>query len=270
MKILLIALLMFFTVDATALDHSASVLTSSVAEVKYAEEKFKLPVSLWLGHLPGNDEYDPLHASHRRSTLIIHRVEPKADRHHMIVWFHGMGGYHKFATNMFPQVKELIRREKSFTIVIPEMPWSCNVNHIDGRKSWIKAGSFTKFVDAAKKQAKIANDKPLTLVVGGHSRGGKAIRDAAVSGELCEANPNWIIWSDATYSEWLSGAWKNCLMSMPDRVEIFYIKGTETAVTVKKESKQSRFKAVHVKPLGLPWYHGKVGDNALVISEFLK
>ena len=270
MKILLSFLLSIFPVSALALEVQPGVLPSTVSEVKYAETKFNLPLKTWLGFLPGNDERDPLHKIHKRSTLIFHHEEPKADKHYLIVWSHGMGGYHKFASNMYPQMKELIRSGKSFTIVEPEMPWSCNVSHIDGRQSWSKKGSFKTFVEAAKKQVPMPKDKKLVLVVGGHSRGGKSIRDASTTGGLCDMNPDWIIWSDATYSGWLHSAWHACLRNIAGKVEIFYIKGTSTASPVKKLGADPHFDFVHVHPLGLPWYHGKVGDNALLLSDLLK
>lgn len=270
MKFLITFLLSFLSSSAFALDVQQGVLPSTVSEVRAAEVKFNLSVKTWLGFLPGNDEHDPLHNGRKRSTLIFHHEEPKADRHYLIIWSHGMGGYHNFSSNMYPQMKELIRRGKSFTIVEPEMPWSCNVSHIDGRKSWSKSGSFELLVESAKKLVTIPKDKKLVLVVGGHSRGGKSIKDSLVTGGLCRMNPDWVIWSDATYSKWLEQSWNACLKNIPDRVEIFYIKGTGTENSVNILKGDMHFDFVHVHALVIPWYHGKVGDNALTLSEVLK
>lgn len=271
MKFLLCLILTLISSSSFALEVQAGVYQETVKEVKFAEEKHKLPVKTWLGFVPGNDEYDPLHRIHKRSTLIIHHEVPNAENHYVIVWSHGMGGYHKFYSNMYPQLKELIRRGKSFTLVEPEMPWSCNVSNIDGRKSWSKPGSFKLFVDSALQHAPLQTKKNVQLVVGGHSRGGKSIKDSLVRGGLCEMNPQWFIWSDASYSDWLDKAWNSCLRGIPERVEILYIRGTETGNSVRRLSAQDHhFDFVHVKVLGLPWYHGKVGDNALLISDFLK
>lgn len=270
MKFVFAFLLFMFSIPVFSLEMQQGVLPSTVSEIREAEVKFNLPVKTWLGFLPGNDDYDSLHKIHRRSTLIFYHEEPKADRHYLIIWSHGMGGYHKFSSNIYPQMQELIHRGKSFTIVVPEMPWSCNVSHIDGRHSWSKDNSFKLLMDASLKQVASPKDKKLLLVIGGHSRGGKSIKDATVSGGLCQMNPDWIIWSDATYSTWLSQAWQTCLKNMAEKVEIFYIKGTSTANSVLRMSSDQHFDFVHVHPLGIPWYHGKVGNNALILSDLLK
>lgn len=270
MKYLLCLLLILFPLKTFSLEVQQGVLPDTVNEIHKAEKKFNLSMKTWLGFLEGNNEHDPLHRIHKRSTLIFHHEVDNTDKHYLIVWSHGMGGYHKFAENMYPQIKELIRRGKSFTIVEPEMPWSCNVSHIDGRLSWSKKGSFKKLVESALEKFPTPTGKKMMLVVGGHSRGGKSIKDALERGGLCDMNPDWIIWSDATYSEWLSKSWSVCLKSIPDKTEIFYIKGTGTEPSVKRLTDDQHFDFVKVHALGIPWYHGKVGDNALILSDFLK
>lgn len=270
MKIAVVLLLTVFPALAFGLDYQLGVLESTVREVEYAEKKFNLPIKTWLGFVPGNDGHDPLHRARRRSTVIFHHEEPKSQKHHVIYWFHGMGGYHKFAENMYPQMKELILRGKSFTVVEPEMPWSCNVSHIDGRHSWSKPGSFRVFADAAMKQVPSPPSKETVVVIGGHSRGGKGIRDAVLTGGLCEMSPDWFIWSDATYSSWFDRSWSMCLKTAPEKIEVFYIKGTSTGAFVSRFSDNQHFPFVHLNPLGLPWYHGKVGNNALLLSKILK
>jgi hypothetical protein len=255
--------------------HAANVQSGlyqgTVQEVQVAEKDFNIPHQTWVGFLPGNDEFDPLHKVKRRATLVVHHEEPKTDKHYVIVWFHGMGGFHQFKKNMYPQLKELAYRGKSFTLVEPELPWSCNVSHIDGRQSWKKKGSFKLLVDSAIKVVpRLLTSKQVIYVVGGHSRGGKSIMSSSESDDLCDLNPDWVIWSDATYSDWLKRAWKACLKNIPGRVEIFYIKGTSTENSVSILKNDMHFDFVHVYPLGIPWYHGKVGDNALTLSEVLK
>lgn len=270
MKSLVLFLTLLFPAGAGAIEHQPGVLRATVNEVEAADKKFGLPVRTWLGFLSGNDEIDQLHRAHRRSTLIFHHEEPSAQKHHIIYWFHGMGGYHNFSDNMFPQIRELVARRKSFTIVEPEMPWSCNASRIDGRQSWSKLGSFKVFADAATKQTPPPRGKEIVLVVGGHSRGGKGIRDALSTGGLCDMVPDWVIWSDATYSEWFDKSWASCLKSVPERIEVFYIKGTSTGAFISRLRDNQHFPFVHLNPLGLPWYHGKVGNNALLLSKILK
>jgi hypothetical protein len=271
MKLLIAIILALAPSASFSLECQKGVYQGTVREVAAAEEKFKLPTKTWLGFASGNDEHDPLHRARRRSTLVVHHEVTSADLHYVIVWSHGVGGYHKFSSNMYPQLKELVRRGKSFTLIEPEMPWSCNVSRIDGRKSWLKPGSFKLLVESALQHARLKTKKNVLLVVGGHSRGGKSIKDSLVRGGLCDMNPQWIIWSDASYGDWLDKAWGTCLRNIPERVEIMCIKGTETCASARGlSSKDQHFDFVHMKVLGLPWYHGKVGDNALLISEFLK
>lgn len=259
-----------FSFAVHALEIQPGVFQGTVQEIQQAEKKFDSTHQTWVGFLPGNDEHDPLHKVKRRSTLIIHHEDPKADKHSVIVWGHGMGGFHKFAQNMYPQLQELAKRGKSFTLIEPEMPWSCNVSHIDGRPAWTQKGSFKLLVDSALAKFPVPTGKQMVLVVGGHSRGGKFIRDAAIRGGLCGMNPSWILWSDATYSRWFDSAWNACLKNAADKVEVFYLRGTETGAFVRRLRNDQHFDFVHLHPLSLPWYHGKVGDNVLLLSEFLK
>ena len=270
MRTIISLFLLLTALESSALEVQQGVLTSTVSEIKNAEKKFNFSIKTWLGFLSGNDEHDPLHKSHKRSTLIFHHEEPKADKHYLIVWSHGMGGYHKFSSNMYPQLRELIQRGKSFTLIEPEMPWSCNVSHIDGRQSWSKKGSFKKLVESALEKFPTPAGKKMVLVVGGHSRGGKSIKDAFERGGLCDMNPDWIIWSDSTYSEWFDKSWNACMKNIASRVEVFYIRGTSTGSFVHRFGQNQHFPFVHLRSLGIPWYHGKVGDNALIISDFLK
>lgn len=269
MKVMLSAILLLISSNLAALEAQPGILDSTLKEVQSAERKFHLPMKIWLGFLPGNGVSDPLHNGKKRSTLIFHHENSSSDKHYIIVWFHGMGGYHKFSQNMFPQLKELIRRGKSFTLIEPELPWSCNVSSIDGRTSWAKPDSFVKFISSAMQVFHSPPGMKTSLVVAGHSRGGKAIRDALTFGGLCEMKPDLVLWSDATYSNWFHKSWHACLRGIADKVEILYIKHTETERQLKK-TKEDRMNLVHVKSLGLPWYHGKVGDNALLLSDFLK
>lgn len=271
MKFLITLFLFLLPMASSALEVKGEVLKETVKEIRIAEQHHKLPVDIWVGQLHGNDSYDPLHRSGRRSNLIVHHEHPESNDHYIIVWFHGMGGYHKFSSNIFPQLSELIKRGKSFTLVEPELPWSCNVSNIDGRKSWLIPGSFRLLVESAQQIFPLKSKKRILLIVGGHSRGGKSIRDATIRGGLCEMNPHGIIWSDASYSSWLDVSWQACLNRFPEKVEIFYIRRTETETPIKRLLKKDKhFVSVNTLPLGIPWYHGKVGDNALVISSFLK
>lgn len=271
MKFLTCLILVLVPSLSFGLEIQQGVYKGSAREVQVAESKHKLPAWVWIGFVKGNDEPDPLHKVRKRATLIVHHENEKADVHYVIVWSHGMGGFHKFSENMFPQLKELVARGKSFTLIEPELPWSCNVSQIDGRKSWSVPGSFKTFVEEAKLRApKLKTSKRVLLVIGGHSRGGKSIKDAAASGGLCEMNPDWVLWSESTYSDWLQKSWRKCLKNAPDRVEIFYLRGAPTNPSVTRLKKEKGHNLVHVRQFGIPWFHRRVGDHALIMSDFLK
>lgn len=256
---------------AACLEVQRGVYEKSASELRTAEARSKLKMWTWLGFVQGNDEHDPLHAAKRRSTFIAHHEDPNASIHYVIVWSHGMGGFTKFEDNMFPQLRHLISTGKSFTLIEPELPWSTNVSNIEGRPVWSRRGSFKEFVENSLKIApKVQASKVVRLVVGGHSRGGKSISRAFTTGGLCEMNPFWIIWSDASYGDWLGKAMSACLKSQDVKTEIFYIKNTGTQASVLHALKNSSGKNILSKPMVSPWYHGKVGNNAIIMSEAFK
>lgn len=221
----------------------------------------------WVGTVEGNDEPDPHHRNGRRTTLLIHHEDERAQHHYVVVWGHGMHGFHDFRTNMYPQLRELVRRGVSFTLIEPELPWSRYEDQIDKRRVWTKPKSFKRMVEEAMKIVPALKvEKPHRLVVVGHSRGGKSIAYAAISGGLCEMDPYLVLWSDATYGDWLKRAWNACLHNIPDRVQILYLKGTETSIAVREMKDSHHFDSVMVLPLSKPWFHGKIGSNALLLA----
>lgn len=257
--------------DLQSLEVKPGVYSKTSDELKNSESKFGLKMWTWLGFVPGNDETDPLHIIKKRSTFIAHHENEASDVHYVIIWGHGMNGFTGFSNNMFPQLKHLIETGKSFTLIEPELPWSTNVSRIDGRSVWKQPGSFLKFVESARNIApKVHSSKKIRYVIGGHSRGGKFIYGAAKSGDLCKLNPYWIIWSDATYGDWFDKAWSSCLKDSAAKVEIFFLKNTQTQASVLRVLKNSQTKNIMSKPLTSPWYHGKVGNNAIIMSEAFK
>lgn len=199
-------------------------------------------------------------------TLIVHHEDSTAHSHKVIFWFHGMGGFHGFAANMYPQAMKLAQRHISFTIVEPEMPWSVYAKHPDGRRPWANGG-FKRYAEAALATIPKTHN-PRLIYVAGHSRGGKGIAYAAAQGGLCEMPIAGVLWSDATYGDWFKKAWSACLKNMPSKVEVLYLRRTETAGFLSAAQQDPEFHKVKQASFSFPWwYHGKIGDNALTLSR---
>lgn len=272
MKKILILLLLLMCNTAFGLMPEKGVSPTTVGQIKNAENASKLRVWSWVGFVSGNDEFDPLHTTKKRSTFIAHNENTDEKTHFVFIWFHGMGGYKQSSfEGVFGFLKWLTNeKELSYTWIMPELPWSTNVSHIDGRNAWAKQDSFDLFVkEAIAKAPKLAKKKNIKYIIAGHSRGGKAIANAAKTGGLCKVNPHWVIWSDSTYSRWLETAWNYCLKDIPVFMEIFYMAGTETQASVKRFEKINNSKLVEIEGLRSPWYHGKIGNSAIIMSDFL-
>ena len=224
-----------------------------------------LPLHLWTwtGSLPENDG--------RKLILVQHEVE-SAKEHNIIVWSHGMNGFDRdeFEERTSPSIKFLVEQNKSFTWVHPELPWSTRlIKH--GQHAWTKPDSFKNLVEKALSLTPaLKTKKRINLVIVGHSRGGKSIAEAAKTGGLCKLNPTWVVWSDASYGNWLDTAWNSCLNVQAMRVEIWYLKGTETQASVKRILKGNKNLLLETHPLTAPWFHGKLGDTVIKITEALR
>lgn len=254
-----------------ALESQKETYQKSKQTIEQVERKFNLPIKTWLGWVQGNDELDILHPACKRLTFIADHHVSFSKVHYMIIWNHGMNGFDKgeFETRTFPQLSKLISRNISFTWVHPELPWSANSKNINARRAWQKKDSFYNFVNAATENYKIPEQENRFVIVG-HSRGGKSIAEASRTGDLCKFKLHYVVWSDASYGRWLDDSWQKCLKDADAKIEVFYIKNTETQASVKRVEKLAK---QHIKFIGLLfplWYHRKVGNSIFEISEALK
>ena len=205
--------------------------------------KLLLPLHLWTwtGTLPEN--------GNRELILVQHEVE-SAKVHNVIVWSHGMNGFDKdeFEERTAPSIKWLVDQNKSFTWIHPELPWSTRLILRRGQHVWTKQDSFKIFVEKALSLTPALKTKKLiNLVIIGHSRGGKSISEAARTGGLCKMAPNSVVWSDASYGDWLDKAWASCLKDQTlMTLELWYLKGTET------DRKSTRLNSSHVSESRMP------------------
>ena len=225
--------------------------------------KLLLPLHLWTwtGTLPEN--------GNRELILVQHEVE-SAKVHNVIVWSHGMNGFSKkeFILRTEPSIKWLVEQNKSFTWIHPELPWSEKRITPQSQHAWAKPDSFKILVEKALSLTPaLKTKKEIRLIIVGHSRGGKSIAEAAKTGGLCKLNPTWVVWSDASYGNWLDTAWDTCLNRQAMRVEIWFLKGTETQTSVKRIEKGNKNLLLEIHPLTAPWYHGKLGDKIVQITE---
>ena len=226
--------------------------------------KLLIPLHIWFwtGTMPENDN---------RNVILVHNEVTEAKQHNIIVWFHGMNGFDRdeFEERTSPSIKWMIKENISFTWLHPELPWSTRLIIPHSQHAWTKKDSFEKFFNGAMiKIPKLKKDKKINLIVVGHSRGGKAIAEASKTGGLCKLKPTWAVWSDASYSEWLDTAMKYCL-NQGIRVEIWYLKGTETQTSVKRVEKTNN-QLLEIHPLTSPWYHGKIGNTVIKMTEALR
>ena len=54
------------------------------------------------------------------------------------------------------------------------------------------------------------------------------------------------------------------------RVEIWYLKGTETQASVKRILQGNKNLLLEVHQLTAPWFHGKLGDTVIKMTEALR
>lgn len=269
---LIFLILLLLPSNLFGLTPEKGVLQKTIDELSAVEKASKIKIWTWVGFVNGNNEHDPRHRIGKRSTFIAHNEKAEAKTHFIIVWFHGMHGYNVGTFDgIYDYLAWLDKQNISSTFILPELPWSSNVNGIDGRYVWVKQDSFKTFYDdALSKVPRLIKNKETQIIVAGHSRGGKSIAWAAKTGGLCKVNPTWVIWSDATYGNWLEKAWEYCLKNTPVHMEIFYLKNTETQTSIKRFEKINNSVLVELIPMSYPWYHGKIGDNVLKISDVFK
>ena len=263
------AALFCIAAPAHAVVVNQQVHVQTISEIAKAEAAFNLPIWSWVGYIEGNSEPDPKHHFGKRATFLAHREVSTERTHYYIVWFHGMNGFSsEFTTRTYPALKFLIESGKSFTWIHPELPWSDNSNQIDKRVAWSIKSSFQTFMRASiVTTPPIAYNKKVEFIIVGHSRGGKAIANAAAGKDLCAFNPKAVVWSDATYSRWLDRAWASCLQNSEALIEIWYLRNTQTQASVDRMIGNIPATRLRVNPLTAPWYHGKIGDMVMLWTK---
>jgi hypothetical protein len=236
---------------------------------------------------------DSFHQTGHRDLIVwIPRSTDLSRDFKVILWFHGHWGYIKhrtFQDRILKQFSPQALLGKQFVVVLPEMPWSINTKTPTKRNGqlWQKPGDFIDFMfqvesillrhkinsllEGLKDASFVTQFGKINYRVVGHSAGGSTIATIAVTGDLCKISPTMVVWSDSSYSNWLSKAWDGCLGDANIPTEVFvrkwgspYRRATEF---LGQFQGQPEFLHLHVK--SKPWTHKKIGNNIVEISGVL-
>jgi hypothetical protein len=229
---------------------------------------------------------DRKHYNRHRDTALVIPTDARPEDLTLIVWFHGLNGFsEKTFTRVFNQVKELTDEGHSIAVSIPEMPWSINTSTKRSRQGriWEYPGDFANFIaenkDKLEQWAQSTHNmsvQQLRIIIVGHSAGGSAISSAAQEGGLCEVRPSNIVWSDASYGQWLNNAWNGCLSDAKAKVKLLVRKWDKPHVRASNFLKSIGNSSdiddrIDYEVLDRKQYkHGDIGNNALILSDLFE
>ena len=217
----------FLCIGATA-SHAAGVTTdpgtysTTIKRVK-AFVSSESNLEAWVFQSKHNGWRDMQHKNKRRDNVLFLPKEINALNDNditLVVWYHGLGGFKESTfRRSWSQAREVMAEtEHIVALVVPEMPWSVNTKTPRGRQGriWRGVGEAGGFI---KNTLKILSNVSgfggrVNIIVVGHSAGGSAIASASTEGSICELVPNIIttvVWSDASYGNWLLRAHNGCL-----------------------------------------------------------
>tara|TARA_Y100001973_G_scaffold106772_1_gene187420 strand:- start:4323 stop:5192 length:870 start_codon:yes stop_codon:yes gene_type:complete len=196
----------------------------------------------------------------------------------LVVWLHGLNGFsEKTFRRVYNQINDLVEKDYSVAVAIPEMPWSTNTKTKRGRQGmvWNGKGSFKGYVedtiDILRWHYLMTRGYGLgkvDVVVVGHSAGGSALASASSEGSICQLNITSVVWSDATYGSWLKRAHRGCL-GKSEAKKIVLVRRWD-----KPHNRASRFlkslKGHEYDFRILPrrqYRHSRIGNEALELSN---
>ncbi len=236
----------------------------------------------WIWNQEGLDRR---HKNGRRDSILSIPESAAPEDITLVIWFHGLGGFSEkgFKKRIIPQMEDLADTNTSFAIAIPEMPWSTNTTTPRGRQGrvWLGSGELQRYVESTKERledwARLRHGQAIGTVriaFVGHSAGGSAIMSASKEGSLCSVNPEYIVWSDASYGSWLDRAWQGCMKSLDSSVELHILvrkwdtphKNAERIIKSIRRHKSGPRLFYQVMDRKL-WTHGSIGNNVFVITN---
>lgn len=238
----------------------------------------------WIGSSPGNGTEDFKHKRQLRDTIIFAPDNINYNKEvEFIFFFHGLGGFgkHDFNIRLANNIKNLVAQKRNFILIIPEMPWSQNTATPDGRQRLAWSGvegveDFKTFyqcvmitINEIFSPVVFANRNTVTLI--GHSAGGGALKQAALSGALNFVKPDKIVFSDADYVDYTSVVWKKYIKNNPNCELIILVrkgdKPYKKTMKFLKRFKKKRPKTVKLKVFPRNYSHKKIGDECLKWSN---
>lgn len=235
----------------------------------------------WIWSISPNDFK---HKNKSRDAILIVPDASGPESITLVIWFHGLNGFGKrtFEKRLIPQLNDLVENGNSIALAIPEMPWSTNTSTPRGRQGrvWNKKGELTNFISQTKDRlsewAETIHGEPLgnvEIVFVGHSAGGSALMSASEEGSLCLSNPRAILWSDASYGNWLKRAFNGCIKNLSQEQEIHILVRKWGKPYLKAESffdsRKSRdnLNILYNVLRRKYWKHSDIGDNALLLTD---
>ena len=97
---------------------------------------------------------------------------------------------------------------------------------------------------------------------------------ASREGSLCQAKPESIVFSDASYGHWLDAAWNGCIKNATTDLHVLVRKWDKPHINAKRAMKNinrasSTSKTnIHYQILDRKqWSHGNIGDNVFILSD---
>lgn len=238
----------------------------------------------WLGPIEGNGFTDRKHYNNKRDTLIYIPQHLRRDsKVTLVLWIHGLSGFRLDKERLAKSILELDRKQKNYVLVAPEMPWSANTSTRRGRQflAWnsriSKNENLEVFYDRVLSLLRNKYDiSPNEKIVIGHSAGGSAIKNAALSGTLSSLAPDKIVFSDAGYGRWTQQVWNFYLRHNRECQFILLVRKWDTPykntiLFLKRLRRQENGKLpknilfkVFLGKKG--WTHKRIGDTSIYMN----
>ena len=254
-SVILSCILFFFVRDGQCETNNITMSPLGVYKQTYlswkdALENKNINGTTFIGTVPGNGMEDTLHIGGSRDTIIfapsyINYSKPVE----LIFFFHGLGGFgkHDFNVRIASNIKEMSKNKVNFILIFPEMPWSKNTKTPTKRqkKAWSsEAENFEIFYQASlmvlyKEYSENIFKHPYTVTIIGHSAGGGAIKQAALSGAFKLIKPDKIVFSDGDYVDYTKTTWEHYVKYNTNCEFVLYVrKGDKPYKKTKKFLKQ--------------------------------
>jgi len=239
----------------------------------------KLNGTTFIGVIPGNGIKDTMHAGGARDTIIFAPSSIDYSKPvEIIFFFHGLRGFgeHDFNIRIASNIKQLVKEKNNFIIIFPEMPWSKNTKTPTKRqkKAWSgKEENFGIFYKASMMVLYTQYSEEIfnhtnTLTIIGHSAGGGAIKQAALSKVFDFINPDRIVFSDADYVDYTKTTWEEYLKYNPNCELVLYVRKGDKPHRITKKFLKRFGKDIpkNIKFKSFPrrlFTHKQIGDVCL-------